>query len=454
MYKKLSIALTIALLLTAGWGYSQYRVNVLNNSLMENSYQSAFYNLVNDMKSLSLLTAKNNIAYSDAQNSRLLAEVRMTANNALENLSVLPLQHYTLSRTEKFLNQIGDYANTLCGEIAIGNPLTREQRKGLEELSKQTSYLQQEIAKLEEQMTEQKLSFRDKVSLLANSPKSGQEKSQKSLWNTTFTSMNQQMSDYPTLIYAGAYSDHMENLQPKQLEGEEISKEEALEIIEKLPVLHDDIQYDFSDPIEVGTDSAVPIYSIIITGTEKDYPINVDISKTGGKIVTMLNNRPVTENNMSQEDAIARAKEFLKSQGYENLEITYTLKEDNILQLEFANKDNDIYCYGDRVKVKIALDNGEVLGFESKDFLMNHCDRKFEKPKLSETEAKAKLNPNVQIESSRLVMMPNASGEEVLCYEFNSQYNGQNYLIYINAENGNEEDILQVFTDDNGSWTL
>ena len=43
---------------------------------------------------------------------------------------------------------------------------------------------------------------------------------------------------------------------------------------------------------------------------------------------------------------------------------------------------------------------------------------------------------------------------EILCYEFKGKVNDKNYIVYINAENGREEDILLVVDTGNGTLTM
>lgn len=44
--------------------------------------------------------------------------------------------------------------------------------------------------------------------------------------------------------------------------------------------------------------------------------------------------------------------------------------------------------------------------------------------------------------------------KEVLCYEFGVTYNNDNYFIYINADNGYEQKILQIINTPNGQLTM
>jgi len=106
------------------------------------------------------------------------------------------------------------------------------------------------------------------------------------------------------------------------------------------------------------------------------------------------------------------------------------------------------------MKVKVALDNGEIVGFEGTSFVMNHHDRKLEKPELSEKEALAKVNPQLKIESKRLAVIPLETLQEVLAYEFRGDLNGDTFIVYINAITGEEERILKVIDTKSGPVTL
>ncbi len=59
-------------------------------------------------------------------------------------------------------------------------------------------------------------------------------------------------------------------------------------------------------------------------------------------------------------------------------------------------------------------------------------------------EAKSKLNPKLDISSDRLAVIPTKWNTEVFCYEFKGNINGNDFLIYINAETGEEQDILMI----------
>jgi len=87
-------------------------------------------------------------------------------------------------------------------------------------------------------------------------------------------------------------------------------------------------------------------------------------------------------------------KKFLEEHGYKNMVDTYYLKEDNTAIINYAYKQGDVVVYPDLIKVKIALDNGEVIGFN------------IPAPKLTLEEARSKISSRMQVLSSGLAIIP------------------------------------------------
>ena len=133
---------------------------------------------------------------------------------------------------------------------------------------------------------------------------------------------------------------------------------------------------------------------------------------------------------------------------------TYYLKQDGIVTINYAYTQNNVVIYSDLIKVKVALDNGEVLGIETTGYLNNHTQRDTSKVKISKEEAKKTLNKDLQINSEGLAIIPTEYKTEILCYEFKGKVDDKEFLVYVNAENGREEDILIITNTPNGTLTM
>ena len=111
--------------------------------------------------------------------------------------------------------------------------------------------------------------------------------------------------------------------------------------------------------------------------------------------------------------------------------------------------------YPDLVKVKIALDNGEVLGFECQGYIMAHQDeRNIDDIGITIDEARDRVSKNIKIETEGMAYIPKDNKTEVLCYEFKGNYDNRNFLVYINAKTGAEEQILMLIESENGILTI
>ena len=168
----------------------------------------------------------------------------------------------------------------------------------------------------------------------------------------------------------------------------------------------------------------------------------------------MNSNREVNTETISQEEANKKGKEFLNNKGFKNMKETYYLKQEGIVTINYAYMQDNVVIYPDLIKVKVALDNGDVLGMETSGYLNNHTTRDISKIKISQQEAKKKLNKDLEIESEGLAIIPTEWKTEILCYEFKGKVDGREFLVYINSENGKEEDILIIKNTPNGTLTM
>ena len=123
---------------------------------------------------------------------------------------------------------------------------------------------------------------------------------------------------------------------------------------------------------------------------------------------------------------------------------TYFTKLENILTVNYAYVQDDVIIYPDLIKVKISLDNGEILGCETTGYLNAHYDRKIKESKVSIEEAKSKLNDKLNIISEKIAIIPTKWQTELQCYEFKGTVSKKEFLVYINVETGEEEDVLVI----------
>ena len=106
------------------------------------------------------------------------------------------------------------------------------------------------------------------------------------------------------------------------------------------------------------------------------------------------------------------------------------------------------------IKVEVCMERGKVAAMDATKYLENHKDRKIDVPKITVTQAEAKLNKDLTVETSRLAIIPLSTGKEKLAYEFFARSNDGDFYVYIDALNGRELQIFKVVGTDQGTLLL
>ncbi len=448
MKRKIIITISIiiligAIIILALNLYKKSQESILTS---ENLYNQSLYEVIYYMDNVKNYLAKSTISTGATNGTETLTDLCREAELAQTHLSMLPLQFQQLEKTQKFLNQVSEYSCSLARKTVKGEELNDEDIKKLEELHKYSI----EISNIVNQISFDLNAGNMKWSDLIQSEALGYAQQVSSNFNFA-DALEENLHEYSGLIYDGAYSEHIVTAEKKAIKGEKISEEEAKNKAR---------EFVGSDAIEEiknlglsAEDAAVRAYSFSIKNKSQEH-ISISISETGGFIVYMNSDRDVLEEKLSYEEANEKGKEFLAKKGFENMEQTYYLKNEGVITINYAYSQNGVIIYPDLIKVKIALDNGQVLGIETTGYLNNHTERDISKIKISKEKAKEKLNKNLNIQSELMAIIPTEWKTEILCYEFKGKIEDTEYLVYINAETGEEQEILIITNTPNGQLAM
>lgn len=412
----------------------------------QNTYNMAFYEVVDYVQNVETYLAKSLISSTPEHGAETLTNVWREANLAQAYLSQLPIESQELANTEKFLNQVSDYSYSLSRKNIYNESLSDEDLKNLKDLHNYSVELENTLNQLSDDIN----SGRIKWDELTNKGTTAFAQQVSTSSMDGFSNLEENFHQYSGLIYDGAFSEHLTNGEKKGLTGDDIdkdiAKQKAIDFIGK-----DNVQN--IESLGFSENATIPEYNFSVKTNSED-SISISISKKGGHIVYMNSNRDVNSEIISQEEANVKGKEFLNNHGVMNMKETYYLKQDGIVTINYAYVQNDVVVYSDLIKVKVALDNGEVLGIETTGYLNNHTQRDTSNVKISKESAKKTLNKDLQIASDGLAIIPTEFKTEILCYEFKGKVDDKEFLVYINAENGREEDILIITNTPNGTLTM
>ena len=412
----------------------------------ENSYNLAFFELVDYVDSVEVYLAKALVSNSPEHGAETLTYVWREANLAQSYLARLPINSSELENTAKFLNQVSDYSFTLSRKNMNGEELTQEDLDNLTELHNYSVNLKNTLNQLSTELNSGRISWGELTK--KGSPVFAQEVS--NISKDSFSNMEENFHEYAGLIYDGAFSEHLTNPERKGLVGDEIDEENA-----KQKVIEFWGQENIKEIISNGlTQNAnIECYEFSV---EKNNGMDcwISISKIGGHVVLANSNKDVSAEVITQEQANEIGLNFLDSRGIVSMKPTYYLKQNGIVTINYAYFQDNVTVYSDLVKLKIALDDGEILGMETTGYLNSHYVRKFATPKVSQEQARNKINKNLEITAEGLAMIPTEYQTELLCWEFKGYVEERQFLVYINVETGKEEDVLVILETPDGTLTM
>ena len=412
----------------------------------ENNYNMAFYELVDYVQNVEAYLAKATISSTPQNGAETLTHLWREANLAQSYLSRLPIESQELENTQKFLNQVSDYSYSLSRKNIYNEKLSDEDLKNLEDLHSYSTELKNTLNQLSEDLN----SGRFKWDELTEKGTVAFAQQVDNISKESFSSLKENFNKYSGLIYDGAFSEHLTGVEKKGLTGEDIDEETAKQKAEEF-IGKDKIKE--INNLGLSEEGTIPAYDFSINNKE-DENINIAISKKGGHIIFMNWNRDVKNEIISEEQVEQKSKEFLENKGFKNMQETYYLKQEGIATINYAYSQDGVIMYPDLIKVKVALDDGEILGIETTGYLNNHTIRDITKVKITKEEAKKNLNKNLNIQSEKFAVIPTEWKDEILCYEFKGKVEEREFLVYINAENGREEDILIITNTPNGTLTM
>ena len=437
----LVVILFILVLVT---GYYAYTLREKYIITVNNNYNRAFSEAVNHINNIENFLAKTQISKSPEYSAENLTEIWNDANMAMVYLSEIPFDSEGNAKTIKFLNQISDYSYVLAKKNLNSEELSDEDFENLSKLYDYSKELQLVLNQLSEEIYSGSLSWNE----LKSNTKTVLAQEVGNI--DVFSNIDSTFNDYEGLIYDGAFSEHLNRNEKKALIGNEITKEEAESKIKNY--IFDDIErIEYKGFLE-NVDIQVYSFVVYIRNSENSYYI--EITKIGGFLYQMNNSKEIKEEKISQEDANKLGIEYLNKIGFKNMKETYFTKRENIVTVNYAYNQNGIICYPDLIKIKIALDDGKILGIETKGYMNCHYERKINAPKVSKEEAKRNINSKLELLGEAEAIIPNDDGSEVFCYEYKGKVEDKEFLVYVNAENGKEENILMILDTPGGTLTI
>ena len=393
--------------------------------------ENLYHRIDDDLNDVDVSLSKLSAASSPRQSVLLLGDVWRATGSAGAAMGLLPLSHADSCDMSQFVTRCGDYAHALMGRVLQGRALTEEDRKQLGDMRAACAQIRQ--------VAGEAIQSGDYVA--ADNVDAGcYEQSQSEA----------AISEYPTLIYDGPFSESAENRPPQGEIGERITAQQAAERARRL----------FSDGTVAETvyvPGALPVYELSVQSASRGQ-VSLSLTEQGGELLSFMGaptgDKTDPPSDEESEKLKAAALSFLQELGVENPAAAYAQYYQGAAVLNFAPRQDGVILYSDLVKVYMDRETGEVMGLDARNYRLNHRQRALPRPKLTEEEAGTYVSGELQVEHTDLALIPLTQQTEVLCYEFKATKDDTFYIVYVNALTGEEEQIFQVINSAEGDLVV
>lgn len=438
----LGVALVAVLILgiagTAYWG-SQEQAD--KNTILiqaENNYQRAFHELTNNMSNL-----EDELGKSLAMNSPDLIAPCMTniwriAYQTHSNIGQLPLSLTPFQKAEQFLGQIADYTYDIGMRNLDEQSIDDQEWKTLQQLHTQAEEIQQDLRRLQTKVLNDDLRWMDVELAVA-----AQDKDMDKTIMNGVEELDKRVQGYIETEggpFQNKVGDEFTDKRD-QIDGEEIDADQA----QQNALDFFDIKEKNSAEVEEnGQSREFTAYRVSIDDEENNQ-VTIDVSQKGGHVIWMLNSRDIEESSIGLNEAQSTALQFLQDHDLGEFTVVESDQYDNVGVFDFVPIKDDIRSYPELIRCKVALDNGELIGYDALDYVVNH-DQEFdtEEPSVTMDEAKNSVNGHFNVQEEHLSLVEIKAGEVKLCYELLGTVENETYRLFINAQTGKEERVEKM----------
>lgn len=436
--------LTALVLLLTGCALQARMENIQLRRSVSNSYARAFSELTASLDKMDTALQKGQYVTTSTMLCSLCSEVYAQSQVAQQALGQLPLANVELEQTAAFLSTVGDYALALSQSAGRSGTYEEEDHTNWQELSQTARTLSQQLSDLELSLIDGQFDIGD---IEQAETRLESEELTGDVASDGYKSVEAEFPETPSLIYDGPFSQHLTDREAALLKGErELTQEEAAAQLQKLLGRK---EFTFAGTVE----GDLPAYSF--TCEAELGPCTIYLTRQGGKLLSFITEGTPTRQLLTVEEGIEAAEELLDDLGYDDMEESYYQLRNNILTVNFCYEDDDVRCYPDLVKVSVSMEDGSPLSYEGQGYLVNHRQREIDRPSVSERQARETISSLLTVQETDLAIIPTRGEYEVLCWEFLGQTeDGQHVLVYINAQTGEEEKLLLLLEDEQGTLTI
>lgn len=408
--------------------------NTYSNQL-ENLYKRNYYELSSNINDIEVDMSKLIATNSTTTKREVLTNLYSNCTMANNNLSMLPISNTKIKNVNDFVNKLGGYVYSLLTKVNNNQSFSDYDYQTINDLHSESQRL---MVAYNEHISSLKFDYK----ILKDVNFSDGDKS-------SFDAglVNSDNSKVPTLIYDGPFADSVVNKEIKGLPNNEITKEQAYDIVmTQLTML------DVTSIRYVG-ESDGNFYTYNFSVEADNRTLFVQVSKMGGKIVDITGYSNGNTIKYDLNICIDMAETLARSLGYDNVYQVWYAENNNIVYINLAPIINHVIYYPDLVKVKVDKCAG-VIALEGKNYWYNHVERDLNNINVTFDKAQNNLSKALTVNERNYALIPNKYSGETLTYEFVCTWKDYTYYVYIDVSTGEEVNIMRVIKTTSGDLII
>lgn len=349
--------------------------------------------------------------------AKICSQVYADAMAAEAAMSTLPFSTVELEEMAGYLNQVGDYAYSLCF-TASQEGFGEEDVEKLRELAVISEGLSASLRELQGSVHEGSILLDSRERAIVNV---GADKSTGYV-SEEFARFEEEFPHRSSLSYDGRFN--------KSTEKESTA---ALSDAQLLAVA---ARYAGVSPGEMHLS-----YQYAGDQSKKCYSAGgLQLCVDGRGVESMSQSRLVGESLISEEKALKNAENFLEKQGFKSLNLTDRSLEGYVARFEFCPVQNDVLFIDRSLSVAVAMDDGSIYAFNRGGYSDEKTELQWN---ITEQQAIDSLPESLSLSESRKVLMESEGGRELAAYRLLcTNQKGENVTVYVDGLSGRQRQII------------
>ena len=392
-------------------------------------YRATTYELVGIMENMDDDLDRARISNSPVQQGRILTDLLVQARLAELDLEKMPIAAEADVQLTTFINRVGKECEYLLAKLRRGEKLSNKDEERLAGLYKTGHEARAMLNKYVSNMDDKDIVgyIKDGKGALADVLNGLEE--------LTLTENRALMPKFDGKR-TGA------GMQPPQKEGgfsyqidASVAEDKCVEYFSDYPIA----EYQC-----VGETVGKGYKAYNVQGyDDKGTLLFAEIDSVSGALLKFNYYEDCNENIFDLQNAQMIAENFLEKLGYSQMQAMRVRENGTDGDFTFVYVKDGVAYYPDTVRVKVCRNRGLVTGLDATAFMHNHRERTAPDVLVSLEQAMDGLHKDLQVNSWRLAGVHTARGERI-AYEFVCGYGEENYLVYVDAGNGDEISIVNI----------